>query len=91
MFIDHHHHIDREFLEGGFEIIIEFIVQDLKNGMDLDTIHNSHINITFGRNKEKITEEQFFLSYKSAQLVFEDQRKSQEVKKNNQIFWREPK
>lgn len=66
-------HVNKEFLEGGFEILVKWISDDLLAGKkNLDEIHQSYNTYTFGKEKKQLTEDQFFIAYKSAELVYQD-------------------
>lgn len=83
-------HIDKEFLEGGFETLVKWIREDLITGeKTLEEMHKFYNMYTFGPKKKKLTEDQFFLAYKSAELVFQDAVSYAKRKKTNQMFRRQ--
>lgn len=88
MFFDAH--IDKDFFNGGFEILIKYIVEDLNKNMNIDEIHKFYFDLGYslGKNKEPLTEEQFFLAFKSAQLIYNDQIEFEKARKAKQIFRR---
>lgn len=82
-------HVDKEFLNGGFEILVKWIEEDLTKGdMTLEQIHDFYNKYTFGPNKNKLTEDQFFIAFKSAELVYQDWLNFKDRKIQNQVFRR---
>ncbi len=82
-------HVDKEFINGGFEIIVGWIKEDLLDGnKSLEQIHNHYNMYTFGPEKKQITENEFFLAYKSAEIVCQDHLDFQKKKKDSQVFRR---
>ncbi len=82
-------HVDKEFMDGGFEIVVNWIKDDLSSAKTIEQIHESCDLYTFGRSKRKLTEEEFFIAYKSAELVHQDDVAFQKKKKSNQMFRRQ--
>lgn len=78
--------VDNKFNDGGFEILIGWIVEDFSRNLTSENIHDFYIDYTFGG--EKLTEDQFFLAYKSAELVKKDIINFDENRKSKMIFRR---
>jgi hypothetical protein len=82
-------HVDKEFINGGFEVVVGWIKEDLLAGeKNLEQIHNFYNMYTFGPEKKRITEDEFFLAYKSAEMVCQDAIAFQKKKKDSQMFRR---
>lgn len=81
-------HVDREFLKGGYEILLKWIAIDLISGKSVDEIHDFYKDYSFGKNNVILTEEEFFLAYRSAQLVCKDRIEFVENKKTRIMFRR---
>lgn len=83
-------HVDKEFMDGGFEVVVGWIKDDLLAGnKNIEQIHNFYDMYTFGPHKKHLTENEFFLAYKSAEMVCQDTIAFQKQKKANQMFRRD--
>lgn len=83
-------HVGKEFLDGGFEIVVKWIEEDLRAGQkSLEEMHKFYDMYTFGSEKKKLTEEEFFIAYKSAELVYQDDVAFRKQKKASQMFRRQ--
>jgi hypothetical protein len=72
--------IGNEWLDGGYEVLMRWIVDDLRAKKDLETIHSFYIEYKIGENQIQLTEEQFYHAYKSAELVLKDREEWQKNK-----------
>lgn len=83
-------HVNKEFMDGGFEIIVGWIKEDLLAGhKSIDEIHDFINMYTFGTTNRHITEDEFYIAYKSAEIVCQDAIEFHRRKKSNQMFRRQ--
>jgi hypothetical protein len=80
--------MEKEFFEGSFEILLGWIKEDLLVGVKGQEELRDFYNVTIGPDKRPLTEEEFFFTYKSAEIVCKDDIAFKQKKKNNQMFRR---
>ena len=86
-------HINDEVCDNGF-ILTKWIRGDLLQGQrTLEELRKFYISDLFliGPEERKITDDELFLAYKSAELLVKDQISFEEKRKSKRVFRRSPR